>query len=209
MKKLLFLVLISITQAVFASYQAKDYNYLIGMEGFSDALLKLHFTLYQGYVKQTNSLLDSLDQMRKNGDSSSYQYSALQRRLGFEFDGMRLHEYYFDNLGGDGTVPEGSALYQAIVKQFGSFDAWKKDFQAIGLMRGVGWALLVVDPNSGNLMNIWVDEHQISHLATANLILVMDVWEHAFMPQYGLNRAGYIDAFFKNIDWNRIAKRYK
>ena len=101
-----------------------------------------------------------------------------------------------------------SPLYKEIVKQFGSYDAWKKDFQAVGLMRGVGWAVLAVDPDTGNLINSWVDEHEINHLATSSLILVMDVWEHAFITQYGLNRAGYIDAFFKNINWQTVVSRF-
>lgn len=205
-----FLILICLANVCIARdpYTARDFSNLIGMDGFTDAMLNMHFQLYQGYVKQTNYLLDTLDQMRQNGQSSSYQYAALKRRLGFEFDGMRLHELYFENLGGDGRIPVESSLYKQIVKQFGSYDAWKKDFQAVGLMRGVGWAVLAVDPDSGNLINSWVDEHEINQLSTTSLILVMDVWEHAFITQYGLNRAGYIDAFFKNINWQIVTSRF-
>lgn len=211
MKKILFhLFMLSLLSVCYGRevYQPKDFSYLIGMQGFSDDLLKMHFQLYQGYVKQTNYLLDTMDQMRKNGESSSYQYAALKRRLGFEFDGMRLHELYFGNLGGDGKIAIDSPLYRAIVDQFGSFDAWKKDFQGVGSMRGVGWAVLAVDPDTGNLFNAWVDEHEVNHMATSSLILVMDVWEHAFLPQFGLNRAAYIDTFFKNIDWKVASSRF-
>ena len=121
-------------------YEAKDYSKLIGMDGFSETLLKNHFTLYQGYVTNTNKLRDTLAQMAKDGKLATPEYAELKRRFGFEWDGMRLHEYYFDNLGGKGDLAQSTKLAQRVAADFGSFDAWLADFKATGAMRGVGWA---------------------------------------------------------------------
>ncbi len=192
-----------------ASYSPKDFSHLIGMTGFSDNLLQIHFKLYEGYVKNTNDLLAKLKAMSDSGQTSSYEFGALKRRVGWEFDGMRLHELYFGNLGGNGTPDKSSALYAALASQFGDFDRWKKDFIATGLMRGIGWSVLYLDPVQGRLVNTWINEHDTGHLAGGNPILIMDVFEHAYMPQYGLDKAKYIEAFFNNIDWQTAANRYK
>ena len=187
------------------AYTAKDYSHLIGMPGFSDGLLQMHFKLYEGYVKNTNDLLAKLKSMT---DPGSYEYGALKRRLGWEFDGMRLHELYFGNLGGTILLDKASPLYKAILAQFGSFEKWKRDFIATGTIRGIGWALLYLDPEQGVLTNVWINEHDTGHLAQGHPILIMDVFEHAYMPQYGLDKAKYIDAFFNNINWDAVSKRY-
>jgi len=120
------------------TYIAKDYNSLLGMEGFSDTLLKNHFTLYQGYVTHTNKLLEILSQMVKEGKTDSPEYAQLKRRLGWEFNGMRLHEYYFENLGGKGGLGKADALSKKISKDFGSYEAWEREFKTIEMMRGMG-----------------------------------------------------------------------
>ena len=189
------------------AYEAKDYSSLIGMDGFSEALLKNHFTLYQGYVANTNKVMGLLDEMLKEDKTGTPEYAELKRRLGWEFNGMRLHEYYFDNLGGDGKLDTGGKLAQKIPKDFGSYGSWEKDFKAIGAMRGIGWTVLYQDSATRQLFNLWINEHDVGHPAGCNLVLVMDVFEHAFMLDYGLKRADYIEAFFKNIDWNEADKR--
>jgi len=190
-------------------YTAKDYSRLIGMEGFSETLLKNHFTLYQGYVTNTNKVLDTLSLMLKKGKTSTPEYAELKRRLGWEFNGMRLHEYYFENLGGKSSIDTSGRLAKKIVESFGSYDDWIKDFKAVGSMRGIGWAALYQDPSDGRLINFWINEHDVSHPAGGNLILIMDVFEHAFMIDYGLKRADYIEAFFKNIDWKVAESRLR
>jgi Fe-Mn family superoxide dismutase len=188
-------------------YQAKDYNSLVGMQGFSETLLKNHFTLYQGYVTNTNKLLDTLDQMLKEGKVGTPEYAELKRRFGWEFNGMRLHEYYFENLGGKGNINKTGKLYQKLVESFGSYEAWEKDFKATGAMRGIGWAVLYQDILSGNFFNFWINEHDVGHPSGGMPILIMDVFEHAFMIDYGLKRADYIESFFKNIHWEEVEKR--
>lgn len=191
------------------TYAAKDYSRLIGMEGFSETLLKNHFTLYQGYVTNTNKLLDNLDAMMKEGKSGTPEFAELKRRLGWEFNGMRLHEYYFENLGGRGEIDKNGRLAKRLIEDFGSYEAWEKEFRSVGAMRGIGWAVLYQDINNDRLINFWINEHDVGHPAGCNPILIMDVFEHAFMIDYGLKRADYIEAFFKNINWDVVGARLR
>jgi Fe-Mn family superoxide dismutase len=189
-------------------YAPKDYAKLVGIPGFSEALLKNHFTLYQGYVTNTNKVLDTLDQLNKDGKAATPEFAELKRRLGWEFNGMRLHEFYFENLGGSGVNKDGKAA-KKIAESFGSFEAWEKDFRATGAMRGIGWVVLYQDTTANRLINFWINEHDVSHPAGCTPLLIMDVFEHAFMLDYGLKRADYIEAFFKNINWNAVEARVK
>jgi Fe-Mn family superoxide dismutase len=191
------------------AYTARDYSRLIGMPGFSETLLKNHFTLYQGYVTNTNKVLDILAQMLKEGKTGAPEYGELKRRLGWEFNGMRLHEYYFENLGGKSALNLNGKLAKKIIEDFGSLEAWEKDFRAVGAMRGIGWAVLYQDNLSGRLINFWINEHDVAHPAGCTPLLIMDVFEHAFMIDYGLKRADYLEAFFKNIDWAAVESRLK
>lgn len=191
------------------SYEAKDYARLLGMPGFSETLLKNHFTLYQGYVANTNKLLETLAQMLSEGKLATPESAELRRRLGWEFDGMRLHEYYFDNLGGKGAFGQGGKLADRMNQDFGGYANWEKEFRAVGSMRGIGWAVLYQDPVRNRLINFWINEHDGGHPAGCTPILIMDVFEHAFMLDYGLKRADYIEAFFKNIDWQVVEARMR
>jgi Fe-Mn family superoxide dismutase len=189
-------------------YTAKDYSKLIGMEGFSETLLKNHFTLYQGYVTNTNKVTETLEQMLKDGKTATPEFAELKRRFGWEFNGMRLHEYYFENLGGKAPLKGDGKLGVQMQRDFGSYDMWEKDFRATGAMRGIGWVALYEDMMSGRLFNVWINEHDVSHPAGCNPVLIMDVFEHAFMIDYGLKRADYIESFFKNIDWKAAEGRF-
>jgi Fe-Mn family superoxide dismutase len=191
------------------AYTAKDYSKLISMSGFSDGLLTNHFMLYQGYVNNTNKLMDTLSAMIKDEQLTSPQYAELKRRLGWEFNGMRLHEYYFDNLGGHSLAETSGKIAQRLMAEFGSFETWEKDFRAVGAMRGIGWVILYQDVAGSRFFNQWINEHDAGHPAGCNPILVMDVFEHAFMLDYGLKRAAYIDAFFRNINWSAVEVRLK
>ena len=191
------------------AYTAKDFGNLVGMEGFSETLLKNHFTLYQGYVTNTNKLMDSLAAMLKEGKVGTPEYAELKRRMGFEFNGMRLHEYYFGNLGGKGALDKSGKLGRKLAEDFGSYEDWEKDFRGTGTMRGIGWTILYQDNITGKLMNQWINEHETGHPAGCIPILVMDVFEHAFITDYGLKRADYIEAFFKNINWTLVEIRLK
>jgi Fe-Mn family superoxide dismutase len=191
------------------AYVARDYSKLVGMAGFSDTLLNNHFTLYQGYVTNTNRVMDSLAGALKDDQVSTPQYAELKRRLGWEFNGMRLHELYFENLGGKEPVNKATKLATQLAVEFGSIETWEKDFRATGSMRGIGWVVLYQDNVTGKLFNQWISEHDGGHPAGCVPILIMDVFEHAFMLDYGLKRVAYIDAFFNNIKWAAVEARVK
>ncbi|MEM2287081.1 MAG: Fe-Mn family superoxide dismutase [Thermoproteota archaeon] len=191
-------------------YQPRNFEHLLGLKGFSDQLLKNHFTLYQGYVNNTNRLIEGLNALLKEGKTGTPEYAELKRRLGWEWNGMRLHEYYFGNMTKDSVeLDKDSKLYKKIVEDFGSYENWEKDFKGVGTMRGIGWAALYYDQATGRLLNVWINEHDVGHLSGAKLILIMDVFEHAYMIDYGLKRADYIEAFFKAIDWKTVAERFE
>jgi Fe-Mn family superoxide dismutase len=147
--------------------------------------------------------------MLKEGKVSTPEFAELKRRFGWEFNGMKLHEYYFENLGGTGGLEKTGKLFKRISEEFGSFEAWEKEFKAVGAMRGIGWAILYEDPLTGRLINFWINEHDVGHPAGCNPILILDVFEHAFMIDYGLKRADYIEAFFKNVNWKTTEGRLR
>ncbi|NOU09126.1 MAG: superoxide dismutase [Nitrospira sp.] len=194
------------------SYDIKPFD-LQGLVGISDRTLEIHLKLYEGYVKATNQLTAKIGEMLKDGGIDQEEmpaYSELTRRLGFEYNGMVLHEYYFENLatGGAGDPDQGSAFVKAVGDSFGNYDMWKLDFSSVGKMRGVGWAICYVNPRSGRLSNHWVSLHEHGHVAGFVPVLVMDVWEHAYLLDYSPSeRASYIEAFFANIDWKSVDKR--
>jgi Fe-Mn family superoxide dismutase len=191
-------------------YEKVDFSYLTGLPGMSDALLSNHFALYEGYVNNTRKLAETLAAMASDDRSSTPEYAELKRRFGWEFNGMRLHEYYFSNVTKETeTLDATGELAIKMAEEFGGFEFWEKDFRATGASRGIGWAVLVYDfSSSGHLKNVWIDEHNAGHLIGTMPLLVMDVFEHAFMLDYGMKRADYIDMFFRVIRWSKVAERY-
>lgn len=189
-------------------YQTKKFDHLLGLAGLSDALLTNHVALYEGYVAQTNKLAETLATKCGKDEMATPEYAELKRRFGWEFNGMRLHEYYFGNLSKEPReIKEHATFVELAVDSFGSFDEWQKDFRATGAMRGIGWVVAAYDPEAKRLFNVWVNEHDVGHLVGTEPLLVMDVFEHAFMLDYGLKRAEYIDVFWKAIDWDTVEAR--
>lgn len=194
-----------------SAYTPKKWN-LAGLQGISDETLQIHFGLYEGYVKNTNTLNERLAEMRATGKNSGADpaFAEVQRRLGWEYDGMRLHEYYFDNLTKNTASPSSGKLYDRFGESFGGFDAWKKDFTACGAMRGIGWAIAYQDPTNGAILNTWVGDHNVGNLAGSTPIVVMDVWEHAWFRDYKPSDKGkYIEAFLANVDWKACEARLR
>jgi superoxide dismutase, Fe-Mn family len=193
-------------------YQVKEFN-LSRLNGISDQTLEMHFKLYEGYVKETNRLTEAIAEILKDGRVDQEEmpaYSELKRRLGFEYNGMVLHEYYFSNLKKDGgdDPARSSAFLQAVESSFGSYDLWKVDFTSVGKMRGVGWAICYLDPLHGQLSNHWVTLHEVGNVSGFIPVLVMDVWEHAFLLDYKpAERPKYIEAFFSNLNWQTVEER--
>ncbi|HAV11124.1 MAG TPA: superoxide dismutase [Candidatus Moranbacteria bacterium] len=184
-------------------YELKNFESILGNGVLSDELLKGHFGLYEGYVKNTNGALDI---MKK--EEGIYEFGEVSRRFGWEWNGMRLHELYFSNMmKGGSELEKGSDLYKKIEEDFGSYENWEKNFKAKASMRGIGWVILYLDKESGKLFNTWINEHDGGHLSGAEPLLVLDVFEHAFMPA-GLKKPDYIEAFFGLICWHVVSGRY-
>jgi superoxide dismutase, Fe-Mn family len=193
------------------TYKAREFS-LSGLSGISDKTLEMHFGLYEGYVKNTNLLLEELKEIASKGGVSGKnpEYAELTRWLGFEYGGMVLHEYYFENLAPKGKGNPSNELKQALADGFGGYDKWKESFTAVGEMRGVGWAVLYRDPRTRQLSNHWIALHQDGVPSGFDPILVMDVWEHAFLLDYKpAERTKYIEAFFSNVNWDSINTRFR
>ena len=191
------------------SIQEKKWQ-LSGLQGISDATLETHFGLYAGYVKNTNLLFERLAELRERGkaEGANPAYAELVRRIGFEYNGIRLHELYFDNMTSRPQELRSGRLHDALGESYGGFEQWKKDFMAVAGMRGIGWAVAYYDLASRTLVNLWIDEHQNGNLAGALPIVVLDVWEHAFIKDYKpAEKAKYVEAFFANLDWKTCEGR--
>lgn len=192
-------------------YEAKNYTQLLGMEGFSDALLNNHFTLYQGYVNNTNILLKKMNEIRierlEGNDDRKEESAELHRRYSWEYNGMKLHELYFENLTKEKSeLNLESNFGKKLVERFGSYDVFLHNFtKNVGMFRGIGWVALI--NRDDTLGIIWINEHNEGLLADSKILLIMDVFEHSFMLDYGLKRADYINAFMKNINWGVVEGR--
>lgn len=175
--------------------------------GISKETMDNHLNLYAGYVKNVNHIRDEIAKERDNG-ADAYALSEMQRRLGFEFGGMRNHEYYFSQFeGGSQALPDGK-LKELMEKQWGSYDAWLARFKKIAGTRGVGWAMLYYDNKTDQLVQTWVDEQQLGQLADLDIVLALDMWEHSYMHDYlSSDKGKYVDAFFNCLNWETVAAR--
>ncbi len=180
------------------------------LKGISAKTVVEHLKLYSGYVKNSNLILEKIDELAKEADKNAYLLGELQRRFGFEFDGMRNHEYYFKSFeGGSKSLPENSLLKKAVESEFGSWDLWLARFKSITLTRGVGWAILYYDKQTNRLLNAWVDEQHLGHLTGLPPILTLDMWEHSFVADYQPSgKKQYVEDFFANINWEVIEKNF-
>lgn len=194
-----------------SSYQAKSYD-LSRLNGISDETLEIHFKLYEGYVKATNELSAKISELlsqNKIDHETMPEYSELKRRFGFEYNGMVLHEYYFENLRRNSENPKvNSNFYKKTEMNFGSYDVWKADFINTGKMRGIGWVVCYEDPSNVRLSNHWITLHDGGNIAGFKPILVMDMWEHAYLLDFKPSQKElYLEAFFSNIDWQSVEIR--
>jgi len=190
------------------TFTPKTFN-LKELKGISAKNIEEHLKLYGGYVKNTNFILEKIEELRKD-EANAYLLTELQRRFAFEFGGMRNHEYYFSSLSnGSAPLPENSELKKAIVKDFGSFENWLTVFKGLAMTKGVGWAMLSCDKKTGQLLNHWVDEQHIGHLVSTSPILALDMWEHAYVYDYPTSeKKKYIEAYFENLNWEAVEKNF-
>ncbi len=191
------------------TYTPHDFK-LPTVEGISKETFDLHLGLYKGYVTHTNLLMEQLNTLAKSGDEFAYTIAELRRRLGFEWNGMRLHELYFGALEGKSTTLTGeSKFYKAIAKQYGSFSKWLEIFTKFSA-RGPGWALLNYDTEADHFYHTWVADHEIGHLATLPTIIAIDHWEHAYLLDYAPGEKGkYVEAYLTALNWETIDTRFE
>jgi len=181
------------------------------LEGISAKSIEEHLKLYAGYVKHSNLILEKITELGQDSEKNAFALGEVQRRFGFEFDGMRNHEYYFEQFEGDAAaaLSADSDLGKAIAAEWGSFDGWLARFKVIAMTRGVGWAALYYDPMTGRLLNTWVEEQHLGHLTGLKVILALDMWEHSYMLDYvPSEKKKYVEAFFANIDGKIVEKRF-
>lgn len=188
-------------------YEAQTFD-IPELKGISARTLEEHLGLYSGYVKHVNLIHEQIADLSNDTEKNGYAIAEIQRRLGFEFGGMRNHEYYFAQFEKGATELAGGALKEKIEAQWGDVDSWLARFKQIAATRGVGWAMLYHDPKTGYLVQTWVDEQQIGQLADLDIVLGLDMWEHSYMLDYAPSeKKQYIEAFFKNLNWEVIANR--
>jgi len=191
-------------------FEAKQFN--IGeLKGISAKTIEEHLKLYAGYVKHSNLILEKIEEMMSNSEKNAYALGEVQRRFGFEYNGMRNHEIYFSSLeNGSTALTTSGALEKQIENDFGSFDAWLNKFKAIALTRGIGWAMLYYDKKENRLLNAWVDEQHLGQLQDCALILGLDMWEHSYVADYQPSgKKNYVEDFFANLNWSVVEENYK
>lgn len=191
-------------------YEEKQFS-LPELQNISKKQIEAHLGLYSGYVKHVNLINDKISELEKNETENSYLISELRRRLGFEWDGMRLHELYFNSLeNGSSPLSEETVLGKKLISQYGSFEAWLSLCTKICLTRGIGWAILYYDKQNDNFLMKWVDEHSLGHLAGLQIVLVVDVWEHAYMVDYlPSDKKKYVESYIGNINWDIVSKNFE
>lgn len=190
-------------------YSAKQFN-LPELKGISPKQIEIHIKLYEGYVKFTNTLRETLAELRKDSEKNAYALSEVMRRLPFEFNGMRMHEYYFEQFeGGSKEMDTESKVCKALCEKYGNFDGFINHFKNVALMRGIGWTILAYDPIGKTPHIYWVNDHELGQLAGLPILLALDMWEHAFMIDYvPAEKIKYVEAFLSNVNWNVISDRF-
>lgn len=192
------------------TYTAKTFS-LPELKGLSPNAVMGHIKLYEGYVKHTNLILEKIAELSKDAEANAYAIAETQRRFGFEFNGMKNHEYFFGQFeGGSVARAEGSELEKAIAEEWGSFDAWLARFKTLALTRGIGWAMLYRDRDTGQLVNAWIDEQHLGQLNSCDIILALDMWEHSYLLDYIPSKKNeYVESLFENLNWSVVEKRFK
>ena len=194
-------------------YQANPLPFTAPLTGISEKTLQIHHDkLYAGYVNKRNEIEEKLVASNRTAANATYsEYGELKREESFAANGIYLHEYYFNVLGGDGTPSKAPELVKAIETEFGSFDKWLEDFRGAGMVAR-GWVVLAYDHNDGRLHNYLCDIHNHGGIWGAMPVIVLDMYEHAYFIDYGSDRKAYIEDYLKNLNWesaNNIFKSIK
>jgi Fe-Mn family superoxide dismutase len=181
------------------------------LPGLSEKQIKVHIGLYEGYVKHVNLIAEKLNAVRAGQlELDPYIVAELRRRFAFEFDGMRMHEYYFAQFEGEKGGNPDSALAKAAAEKYGSGEAFIEHIKEVAGTRGIGWVVVYYDQEAKSLHTTFVADHEVGQLSGLPIILAMDMWEHAFMVDYvPAEKKNYIEAFLANVNWSVVEKRFE
>jgi Fe-Mn family superoxide dismutase len=190
-------------------YTPKTFD-IPSLKGISSKNIEEHLKLYQGYIKNANLILDHIEEFSKDSEKNAYEIGELQRRFSFEYNGMKNHEYYFEQLqGGSLALAADSPLMKKITEQWGSFDAFLTRFKILAMTRGIGWAILFYDMEADRLVTAWVDEQHLGQLNSAKFIFGIDMWEHSYVADYQPSgKRQYIEDYLANVNWSIIERRH-
>lgn len=190
-------------------FTEKTFTFPATLTGISQTTMSEHLKLYAGYVKHANLIQTHIAEFKKDSEKYAYELGELSRRFSFEYNGIKNHEYYFEQLeGGSTPLSVGGELEKKIIATWGSFDAWVAEFKALAKTRGIGWAVLWYDRDRDLLLNNWVDEQHLGHLNSAQFIFGIDMWEHSFVADYQPSGKGkYIDEYIAQVNWAVVEKR--
>lgn len=190
-------------------YTPQQFN-LPSLQGISDVSVQEHLALYEGYVKNFNAITERIETYMKDSKEHAHALSELVRRRSFEFGGMRLHEHYFTQFEDGAALPVADGVFEKfIVKQFGTWEAMIEQLTQTAMMRGPGWSLLYWDNTAQQFLIGFTGEQHQGHFVTLPIIVALDVWEHAYVKDYGASgKAQYVEAFFKNINWHVAEERF-
>ena len=191
------------------TYSPQKFNLPV-LNGISQKQIDVHLALYEGYVKFVNHIREQIQELSSDLEKNSYAISELRRRFAFEFDGMRMHEYYFGSLlGGAKNIPSESLLAKSVSEKYGDWEKFIAHFKTLAMTRGVGWSILYYDPIGKTPHVVWVEEHHLGHLSGLPVILAIDMWEHAYMVDYiPADKKQYIEAYLSSVNWETIEERF-
>jgi Fe-Mn family superoxide dismutase len=192
------------------TYTARTFD-LPELKGLSQEQIEMHLKLYEGYVKHTNLIMERIASLKDDAsEEATFTKNELRRRLGFEFDGMRMHEYYFEQFEGGAQAPDESApLADAAAEKYGSHEQFISHIKEVAGTRGIGWVVVYFDPKGRMLHTAWVDDHQLGQLSGLPILLALDMWEHAFMVDYKpAEKKTYVEAFLENLNWGTVERRF-
>ncbi|MBA3788987.1 superoxide dismutase [Patescibacteria group bacterium] len=192
------------------TYTARTFT-LPELKGLSKKQLDVHIALYEGYVKHANLIMEKIDRLHADdAEGNAYLVAELRRRFGFEFDGMRMHEYYFEQFENGAQVPKNeSPLLDVVLDKYESWENFIAQIKEVCGTRGIGWTVVYYDPAGRTLHTAWVNDHEIGQLAGLPIILAVDMWEHAYMVDYvPADKKTYVEAFLENVNWEVVEKRF-
>ncbi len=197
------------TKTPIYQFETKDFSRLIGIKGLSNKLLEQHFELYRGYVRQTNAMSTQLLASLEQKPFSPLEYSSLKKSFAFEYNGMKLHELFFENLSKNKISMNSGMFLKQVLQDYSSLDNWFKELTQTAMTRGIGWVVCYLDTNQNQLISTWIESHDKGPLLEAHPLVVIDLWEHAYITDYGINRVDYMKTILASLDWNVIEERYQ